>query len=438
MFELLVVILLVLVNGYFAMSEMAVMTARKSKLKQLAGNSRGAAKAVALSEHPENFLSTVQIGITLIGVLTGVFGGDAIGAAIGLWLNRHVPILGDYALPIGLGLAVTLITYLSLILGELVPKRLAISAPEAIAGRVALPMFYLSRVTAPAVALLALSTRTVLRIFGLRKDASNDVSEEEIRMLVAESHEQGVIDSDERNMLNRVLRLGDRSAGSLMTPRVRIVWLDAAAPLEDNLAIMRDNAFSRYPVYRGSDQDVLGILEIKSLANQLGRDGPPDLFGHLRPALFVSESTHALKLLEIFREEQQTLALVVDEYGDIQGTVSLIDLLSAVIGRVQLEDSDDDEPLVVKRHDGSLLVDGRLSTDELRELLALAQLPGEEDHDYHTAAGMVIAHFGRIPHAGEQFIWADWRIEVVDLDGARIDKLLIQQLGEAPATNDPA
>lgn len=427
MLELLIVLLLVLVNGYFAMSEMAVMTARKSKLKQLSSSSRGAAKAVALSEHPENFLSTVQIGITLIGVLTGVFGGDAIGAAIGAWLQQHLPILGHYALPIGLGVAVTLITYLSLVVGELVPKRIAISNPETIAGHVALPMFYLSRLTAPAVALLALSTRAILRLFGLHKTAANDVSEEEIRILVAESHEQGVIDSDERNMLNRVLRLGDRSAGSLMTPRVRIVWLDAIAPLEDNLAVMREHAFSRYPVFRGSDQDVVGILEVKTLTDQIGNSATPDLFSNLRPALFVSESTHALKLLDIFREEQQTIALVVDEYGDIQGTVSLADLLSAVIGRVQLDDGDDDEPLVSTRHDGSWLVDARLSTDELRELLCLNQLPGEEDHDYHTAAGMVIAHFGRIPHAGERFLWGEWQIEVVDLDGARIDKLLIQR-----------
>lgn len=435
MFELLIVLCLVLVNGYFAMSEMAVMTARKSKLKQFASKSRGAAKAVALAEHPENFLSTVQIGITLIGVLTGVFGGEAIGEAIGLWLQQHIPALGDYALPIGLGLAVALITYLSLILGELVPKRLAISHPEVIAGRVALPMFYLSRLTAPAVALLALSTRTVLRVIGLNKDNKSDISEEEIRMLVAESHEQGVIDADERNMLNRVLRLGDRSAGSLMTPRVRMIWLDAAAPVEENLAVMRETPFARYPVYRGDEQEVLGIFEVKLLAGEIGRKGPPNLFTSLRPALFVSESTHALKLLEIFREEQQTLALVVDEYGDIQGMVSLNDLLGAVLGRIQNSQSEDEGPLVTHRHDGSLLVDGRLSTDELRELLSLSQLPDEEDHDYHTAAGMVIAHYGRIPHAGEHFEWGDWRIEVVDLDGPRVDKLLIQRLPEADETD---
>ncbi len=436
MFELLIVLLLVLINGYFAMSEMAVMTSRKSKLKQLAAKSRGAGKAVALAEHPDNFLSTVQIGITLIGVLTGVFGGDAIGAAIGHWLQQRLPMLGAYAMPVGLGLAVAMITYLSLVLGELVPKRLAIGNPEAIAGRVALPMYYLSRLTAPAVALLAISTRLVMRLLRQSRNAKSDVSEEEIRLLVAESHEQGVIDADEHNMLNRVLRLGDRSAGSLMTPRIRVVWLDTSASVEENLALMRETPFARYPVYRGGDHDVLGILEMKTLAGQMGQSGPPDLFSDLRPALFVSESTHALKLLEIFREEQQTLALVVDEYGDIQGLVSISDLLGAVLGRVQAIDSEDDAPLVTQRDDGSLLVDGRLSTDELKELLALSQLPGEDDHDFHTAAGMVIARFGRIPHTGEHFVWAEWRFEVVDLDGARIDKLLIQRSASAGAEDE--
>jgi putative hemolysin len=221
-----------------------------------------------------------------------------------------------------------------------------------------------------------------------------------------------------------------------MTPRTRIVWLDAAASVEDNLAAMRETPYARYPVYRGSDAEVLGILEIKSLTGLIGRgDVTPDLFRDLRPALFVSESTHALKLLEIFREEQQTLALVVDEYGEIKGMVSANDLFDAVLGRVQATEESDDEAMVVTRSDGSFLVDGRLSTEELREILALNALPGEEEHDYHTAAGMVVARFGRIPHAGEHFDWSGWRMEVVDLDGARIDKLLIARV---PAERDEA
>ena len=258
------------------------------------------------------------------------------------------------------------------------------------------------------------------------ENPAEKVTEEEIRHLVAEGHEQGVIDEDERNMLNRVLRLGDRSAESLMTPRTRIVWLDTTATLPEYLETMRETPYSRFPVYRGSDSEVVGVLETKHLPGQIG-DGRQELFGKVRPALFVSESTNALKLLEIFREEQQTMALVVDEYGDIQGLVSLNDLLGAVLGRVQADDNQDSEPLVVERDDGSWLVDGRLSTEELRELLGLNTLPGEDENDFTTLAGMVIARYGRIPHAGEHFDWKGWRIEVVDLDGARIDKVLIER-----------
>lgn len=427
MAELLIVLALVLLNGFFALSEMSVMTSRKSRLKQLAQSSKRAAKALALSEKPENFLSTVQIGITLIGVLTGLFGGEAIGDAIAAWLREVVPALASYSETIGTSVAVALITFLTLIFGELVPKRLAITAPERIAGFVAMPMGWLARAAAPAVALLAATTRLVLRLLGLGKQEASAISEEEIRMLVAESHEQGVIDSHERDMVNRVMRLGDRTAASLMTPRNRIAWLDTRAPLEENLETMREQQFSRYPVYRDSDQDVAGVLEVKTLLHAPGGlEG--NLFRDLRPTLFVSESTHAMKLLEIFREEQQSLALVVDEYGEIQGLVTVSDLMGAIVGRLQAVENADEDALVVTREDGSLLVGGTLPTEDLRELMDGAALPDAEDGDYHTLAGMCIAHFGRIPHVGEHFDWAGWRIEVVDLDGARIDKLLLARI----------
>ncbi len=430
MAELLIVLALVLLNGFFAMSEMSVMTSRKSRLKQLAQASRRAAKALALSEKPEAFLSTVQIGITLIGILTGLFGGEAIGLAIAAWIERVLPALDPYAETIGKSIAVALITFLTLIFGELVPKRLAITAPEKIASVVALPMGWLARAAFPFVWLLSHTTRLVLRLLGLGKDQASTISEEEIRMLVAESHEQGVIDAHERDMVNRVMRLGDRTAASLMTPRNRIAWLDASAPVEESLEVMREHQFSRYPVYRGSDQDVAGILEVKSLIHTIGGDLAERLYHDLRPALFVSESTHAMKLLEIFREEQQSMALVVDEYGEIQGLVTVSDLMGAIVGRLQSVENTDEDALVVQREDGSLLVDGTLPTEDLRELMDGAALPDAEEGDYHTLAGMCIAHFGRIPHVGEYFDWAGWRIEVVDLDGARIDKLLLRRLAQ--------
>lgn len=429
MLEFFIVLALIVLNGFFAMSEMSVMTSRKSRLKQMAHSSKRAANALKLAEKPDNFLSTVQIGITLIGVLTGLFGGEAIGLVFSGWISALAPSLAPYADGIGKTAAVALITFLTLIFGELVPKRLAITRPETIAGIVATPMGWLARIAAPGVWVLARTTRLVLRLLGLGNEQSAKVSEEEIRMLVAESHEQGVIDDDERNMMNRVLRLGDRTADSLMTPRNRIAWLDTEAAPEKNLRTMREHQFSRYPVYRGNDQDVVGILEVKSLIVRMDGD-PQHLFENLREPLYVSDSTQAMKLLEIFREEQQSMALVVDEYGEIQGLVTVSDLMGAVVGRIQAFENGNDDALVVQREDGSLLVDGSLPIDELREVLGGAELPPAQEGDYHTLAGLCIYYFGRIPHAGEYFDWAGWRIEVVDLDGARIDKLLLSKLPE--------
>ena len=430
-FELIIVLALILLNGFFAMSEMSVMTSRKSRLKQMAATSKRAERALELSEKPESFLSTVQIGITLIGILTGVFGGEAIGLAIATWLHELFPGFA-YASQVGKALAVALITFLTLIFGELVPKRLAITRSEDIAGLVAWPMGWLSRIAFPAVWLLSHSTRLVLRVIGLGKDEAASVTEEEIRMLVAESHEAGVIDAHERDMMNRVMRLGDRTADSLMTPRNRIAWLDTQGALEKNLEIMSENEFSRYPVYRDNDADVVGILEVKTLATRMAR-GDHALFQNLREVLYVSESTHAMKLLEIFREEQQSVALVVDEYGEIQGLVTISDLMGAVVGRLQATENADEDALVVTREDGSLLVDGSLPIEDLRELLGTNDLPDAEDGDYYTLAGMCIHFFGRIPHVGEYFDWAGWRIEVIDLDGARVDKLLLRTLSDEQA-----
>ena len=425
MVELLIVVFLILLNAFFALSEMSVVTSRKGRLKQRAEDSAGARKALELAEHPEHFLSTVQVGITTIGILTGMFGGDAIGAAIGVWVAEHVPSVGKYAGTIGTVLAVSLITYLSIVLGELLPKRLALLAPERLAGIVALPMHWLSRIANPAVWLLSATVRGLLRLLRVNRSDSSQVTEEEIHMLVSEGHEQGVIDLDERNMLNRVMRLGDRTAESLMTPRTRIAWLDASAPLAENLAVMQEHEFSRYPVYRGNDSDVAGVLEVKTLLDELGKQEPV-LFQDLREPVFVSESTHAMKLLEIMREEQQSMALVVDEYGDIQGIVTITDIMDAVLGRLQAGENEGDEALVVEREDGSLLVDGGLHIDELRELTG-ERLADADEHGYNTTAGLTIAHFGRIPHVGEYFQLGMWRVEVVDLDGPRIDKLLLQR-----------
>jgi putative hemolysin len=424
----LLVIVLTLANGFFAMSEMAVMTSRKGRLKQLAKESRGARKALELAEHPEGFLSSVQVWITLLSLLLGYFGAETFA------VHLRPPLLESGLDPkwaewIAYAVSFAVILYGSVVFGELVPKRIATLYPERIAALVALPMGVMAMIAKPFVFILATSTKLLLKLLRADRSDGDRVTEEEIRLLVAEGHEQGIIDADEQAMVNRVLRLGDRSAASLMTPRTRITWLDAKLPLEDNLATMRETPYSRYPVYRGNDAEVLGILEVKSLTGRLGQGGSVDLFATLKPALFVSESTQSMRLLEIFREEQQTMALVVDEYGEVIGAVTASDLLGAVMGRGQApHEASDDEPLLVQRDDGSWLVDGRLTSDETRELLRVSALPGEEDHDFHTIAGMVMAQFGRIPDAGEHFTWEGWRIEVIDRDGARIDKLLVERL----------
>lgn len=434
--ELVVVALLILVNGFFALSEMSVVTSRRPRLRQMASRSRRARAALELAEQPERFLSTVQVGITLVGILTGMFGGAAFGASIAAGLTA----LGagpDLAHGLGLAISVSLITFFTIVFGELLPKRIALLASERIASNVALPMQAMSRVAAPFVWLLSHSVSILLRLLRLKDTAASQVSEEEIRMLLAEGHEQGLIDADERNMMNRVMRLGDRTAENLMTPRTRIAWLDLEASHEENIQVLREHPYSRYPVYRGSDSDVVGIMETKSLARLLTRpDDIDSLLDDLAEPLFVTESTRALTLLEIFRDESAHMALVVDEYGDLQGLVTLNDLISAVLGQMQQQEIDASEnAVVVQRSDGSYLVDASLSSEDLRELLDLAKMPNEDEHDYNTAAGMVVAHFGRIPAPGEWFEHSGWRFEVVDLDGARIDQLLVQRQPDTPDLN---
>ncbi len=435
MMDLLVVAVLVLFNSFFAMSEMAVLTSRKSRLMQQAQTSRGARKALELANHPESFLSAVQLWISLLSLMIGHFGGESIGPRLAGPLAT-VPALAAYADRIGFIIGFLVMLFVFGLIGELVPKRIGTLQPERIAALVAYPMDFFAKSAKPFVIMLSACTRLVLRLLRLSSGNAHAVTEEEIQMLVSEGHEQGVIDIDERNMMTRVMRLGEQTAAGLMTPRTRITWLDAASSFEDNLASMRETPFSRYPVYRGGDSEVLGILEVKNLLDQLELSAP-DLFRTLREPLFVSESTHALKLLEILREEQQSLAMVVDEYGDIQGLVTISDVMGSVLGRLLAGEIADSDPLVFTREDGSLLIDGGLRLDEFKELTG-ERLPDAEEHNYYTAAGMVIAHYGRIPHIGEHFTLGDWRIEVVDLDGPRVDKLLLQRITEpaAPAYGD--
>ncbi|MBS0583808.1 MAG: HlyC/CorC family transporter [Proteobacteria bacterium] len=450
--EVVLVVFLALLNGFFALSEMALMTSRKLRLKQLAQTSRAARVALDLAQQPEQFLSTVQVFITLLGIGTGTALGASIGEQIAHWLNaQNLPGVAEYALPIGVALSVSGITFANMLLGELIPKRLALVAPEKFATAVAIPMRVLTWIATPFSFVLIWITRWLLRLFKVDQASSERVSEEEIRLLVSEGAEQGVIDSDEHNMVNRVLRLGDRSVDSLMTPRPRIAWLDVTAPLAENLAVMRESSHSRYPVMRGSDKDVVGILEVKNLIDILeksaseqakpspGANPGQALFRTLAKPIYVPGTARALDLLEELRNADTPMAFIVDEYGDIEGLVTLNDLLGAVVGKAALpavEARDGEDAPIVTRDDGSWLVDGALGIDDLRELTGIARFPHEDDDDYRTAAGMVIAQFGRIPQCAEHFDWSGFRIEVVDLDGARIDKILVSRLKETAVSED--
>ena len=424
--ELLVVFLLILFNGFFALSEMAVMTSRKSRLRQKALTDRRAQTALELAEAPDRFLSAVQVWISLLGILTGYFGGGSLSRMLEVKLER-VPMLVDYAEGFSVAVSVGLILVVSVVLGELVPKRLATLRPERVATYVARPMQFLASVAKPAVTFLSWATGMLLRLLGAHRLGSGKISEEEIKLLVAESHEQGVIDDDERKMVNRVLTLGDRSVDSLMTPRNRITWLDVESTWDENLALMRAEPHSRFPLCRGNEQEVIGIIDMKNL---VGLVGEPDLAALAQPALFVPDTAPALRLVERFRDVDASLALVVDEYGDIQGVVTLTDVFAAVVGRVAAQSELQDDA-VVRREDGSWLIDASLGTDDLRELLGVGELPQEAEHEFRTAAGMLMTRFGRIPKVGEYFEWGGYRFEVVDLDGARIDKILIARLDTA-------
>lgn len=422
------VLLLSIFNAFFALSEIALIASRKVRLKYMARTSSQALIALKLADHPERFLSTVQVGITVITLITGAATGNAVSERIRVWLLQlGLSDVVPYATIIGLLIGFILVTTINITIGELVPKRAALTNPERIACAIATPMLVLSWLTAPFVWVLNLLSSLVLGALRLNRVHRAKVTEEEIRLLVAEGAEQGVLDSDERNMVNRVLRLGDRSVDSVMTPRPRIAWLDAAAPLAENLAMLRSTPFSRYPVYRESEDEVLGVLEVKRLLQGASLETRlPEVLKKPAKPLFVPGTARALDLLEEFRDAETQFALVVDEYGGIEGLVTLNDLLSAVVGRATPTESEASlNSPVVRREDGSLLVDGSLSTDDLRELLQRLELPNENDSDYRTVAGMMMAAFGHIPGTGEYFEWRGLRFEVVDLDGARIDKVLV-------------
>ena len=435
--EILLLVLLIVANGIFSMSEMAIISSRKVRLQNMANQGNKKARvALDLAESPNRFLSTVQVGITLIGILAGAFGGATISEKLAENLDQF-PLLAPYSRGLSFGIVVMAITYLSLIVGELVPKRLALNNPEVIAASVAMPMRAIAAFASPVVHLLSASTDLVLRILGIGPSTEPQVTEEEIKVLIEQGTEAGMFEEAEQDMVERVFRLGDRPVSALMTPRPDIVWLDLEDSPEENRKKMMDSANSRFPVCQGGLDNVLGIMPVTDLLARSLSGEALDLTVSLRQPVFVPESTRGLKVLELFKQTGIHMALVVDEYGVIQGLVTLNDILVEIVGDVPSADELDD-PQAVQREDGSWLLDGMLPVDEFFKIFAVNDFQGEHRGSYQTLGGFVITHLGRIPNAADHFEWDGMRFEVMDMDGNRVAKVLVvpaQTSSDLPLSN---
>lgn len=424
--EILIIAILLLANGVFAMAEIAVVSARKTKLRHWAeeGDARAQA-ALDLASSPGRFLASVQVGISLVGVLAGAFGGATIAENIDAWL-QNVPALAPYGEAIGLAIVVIVITYFSLIVGELVPKRLALNHPERIAAFVAGPMRMVAAVASPVVRLLEVSTNGVLWLLRTRPSQDPVITTEELKVLIDQGTESGVFEETEQEMLEGVLHLGERTAGMLMTPRTRMVSLDVDDPPAEILRKLASSHRSRFPVVQHDAENVLGIVRAKDLLVQVMAGERLDLRPLVQPPVFVPETMSAPQVLETFKQQGAHIAMVTDEYGSVQGLVTHNDILESIVGDLPSR-GEGPPPGAVRRADGSWLVDGLLGIDDLRETVELPPLPDEEDGVYQTVGGFITHLFGSIPAAGQHVDWRDWRFEVMDMDGRRVDKVLVSR-----------
>jgi putative hemolysin len=413
---------LIVLNALFAMSEMALTASRKARLQVMVETGdAGALAAMELHEDPTKFLSTVQIGITSIGVLNGIVGEAAFSAPFSQWL-QHTVGLPDRAAEISAtAMVVALITVLTIIFGELVPKRLGQMYPESVARLVAQPMNWLSMATRPLVRMLSFCTESTLHLIGVRGGPSRSVTEEEIAASLEEGVDAGVIEAQEHQMVRNVFRLDDRKVSSIMIPRAEIVWLDSAALPADVLKVVSADEHSRYPVCRGGLDDVVGVVSAQSLLQQVMSDAALEVTERLQPPVFVPETLSGMELLDQFRASNVQVVFVVDEYGEVQGMVTVRDVLEAIAGEFT---TPSDDAWAVRREDGAWLFDGLIPVTELKDRLDLKDLPQEERGRYNTLAGMIMLLLGRLPDVADSVEWEGWRFEVVDLDGKRIDKVL--------------
>lgn len=427
--EIAILFALILLNGLFAMSEIALVTARKARLQKLVdeGN-RSAAAAVQLGQDPTRFLSTIQIGITSIGVLNGIVGEAALAAPLAIWLSS-IGVPAPYAAYGATGLVVLLITYFSIVVGELVPKRIGQSYPETFARLVARPINWLAIATKPFVVLLSVSTRTLLRLLGVKETSGSPVTEEEIHAMLVEGTTAGVIESHEHAMVRNVFRLDDREIGSLMVPRGDVVMLDVDQPFEENLARVEASNHEHFPVVRGGLDNVLGIVNARKWLSQALRGVQRELVAQpLQTPLYVPETLTGMELLDNFRSSDVRMAFVVDEYGEVQGIVTLQDLIEAITGEFQPRNPE--TSWAVQRDDGSWLLDGHIPVPELKDRLTLDEVPEEDRGRYHTLSGMMMLLTGRLPKVADSVEWEGWRFEIVDMDGKTIDKVLAARISD--------
>ncbi|KPL71387.1 hypothetical protein ADN00_16935 [Ornatilinea apprima] len=427
--QILIIAVLIVLNGIFAMSEIALVSARKIRLQQRADDGdASAAVALEMAESPNRLLSTVQVGISLVGVFSGAVGGATLAKYLAPQIAR-IQILAPYSEGLSLVIVVLIITYFSLVVGELIPKRLAMGNPEKIATTVARPMRTLSALTAPIVNLLSASTELGLRLLGAKPNQEPPITEEEIKVLIEQGTQSGIFIEQEQDFVESVFRLANRRVDAIMTPYTEIEWLDINDSFEENLSLLLENRFTRWPVARGGLDNVIGILNARDLLAATLQEDPVEIEPLLLPALFVPESMPALKAFEEIKANPANVALVIDEFGGLIGMVTLLDILEAIVGEIPQAGKKED-PQIVQRADGSWLLDGLLQVDELKELLDIEDLPDEDRVGYQTLGGMVMAQFGSIPAAGDVFRWQEYKFEVVDMDGRRVDKVLVTLIAD--------
>ena len=414
--------MLVLLNGFFAMSELAIVSARRSRLRQLADDGhKGAELALKMAQDSGSFLSIVQTGMTLISVFAGAFSGATLAGDFADYLNR-ISWIAPHGEFVALATTIAGVTYLNLVIGELVPKQIGLAYAETIAIHVALTMRVLSLITAPFVWLMRKSTQILLRILHLSKRRDTSVTEQEVKDMIAEGTESGIFKPAEKAMLEGVMRLADRTVRMIMTPRIDMVWLDIDDPASEQKKIMRTSGYSRFPVARGDLEEILGVVHAKDVLNAAFDGGAVSVKSVMRTPLIVPDTTSVLRLLDQIKQSGQHIAIIVDEYGSVEGLVSTTDVLQAIIGALP-ERGQEHAERPVQREDGSWLIDGMTPIDEVEHLIGLKNMRG--DGDFHTLAGFVIDKLGRLPSAGDHFVWEDARFEVVDMDARRIDKVLV-------------